>query len=68
MVNEARISARCISLIDQMLREKRNILCWLEENEKNSSVIQYDIARMEYALGERETPPASKRIYTKGEF
>ena len=54
MINEVRISARCITLVEQMLREKRNILHWLEENEKNSSVIQYDIARMEYALGERE--------------
>ena len=68
MVNEARISARCITLVERMLKEKRNVLNWLEANGENSSLFQYEIARMEYALGERETPPVSKEIYKRGEF
>ena len=57
LVNDFRLEARCIVLVEQMLKEERSTLRWLQEHGKTTKLTEYKIARLEYALGERETPP-----------
>lgn len=57
---DARISARCIVLVEQLLKEKKGTLRWLEEHNRNTGIAEYEVARLEYALGEREEQPSLK--------
>ena len=58
MVNEARISARCITLVENLLREEYSVLRSLQERGKNTAMTEFKIARFQYALGERENLPS----------
>ena len=57
MTRGFQLEARCVVLVEQMLKEERSTLRWLREHDKTTKLTEYKIARLEYALGERETPP-----------
>ena len=65
MVNEFRVASRCVHLVESLLREEYGILRFLQERGKDTTTTEFRIARMEYALGERETPPSLKDFKEK---
>lgn len=68
LVNDFRLEARCVTLVERLLKEERSTLCWLQERGKTTSLTEYNIARLEYALGERETPPSFKEFGLRKEY
>ena len=68
LVNDFRLEARCVTLVERMLKEERSTLHWLQEHGKTTNLTEYNIARLEYALGERETPPSLKEFGLRKEY
>lgn len=69
---EMETALRCIKLVNQLLREEENIKMKMEERGQNTNMTEYNIARMEYALGMRSTCPnirdyRNMPIYERGE-
>ena len=62
MTRDFQLEARCIVLIEQMLKEERTTLRWLRERNKTTKMTEYKIARLEYALGEREDRPSLREF------
>lgn len=55
---EMEIGLRCIKLVNQLLKEEENVKMKLEERGQTSNMTDFNIARMEYALGMRSTFPS----------
>ena len=69
---EMEIALRCIKLVNQLLREEENIKMKMEERGQISNMTDFNIARMEYALGRSSTCPKIRDYinmptYEKGE-
>ena len=69
---EMETALRCIKLVNQLLKEEENIKMKMEERGQNTNIVEYNIARMEYALGMRSASPKVRDyinmpIYEKGE-
>lgn len=62
MTRDFQLEARCVVLVEQMLKEERSTLRWLQEHDKTTKVTEYKIARLEYALGEREERPSLREF------
>ena len=70
--SEMETALRCIKLVNQLLKEEENVKMKLEERGQTSNMTDFNIARMEYALGTRSTCPKIRDyinmpIYEKGE-
>ena len=62
MTRDFQLEARCVVLVEQMLKEERSTLRWLQEYDKTIKMTEYKIARLEYALGEREERPSLREF------
>ena len=49
--------AKCIRLVEQLLREEKNALKQMKERGMQTASVEYRIARMEYALGQISIEP-----------
>ena len=55
--------ARCVRLVEELLREEENILKHLKERGIRTASVEYRIARMKYALGQINIEPFWRDYY-----
>lgn len=55
--------AKCVRLVEQLLREEENLLVHLKERGHSTNHSRYKIARMKYALGETSLQPNWKDYF-----
>lgn len=55
--------AKCVRLIEQLLREEENLLAHLKERGHSTNLSKFKIARMKYALGEISIQPNYKDYF-----
>ena len=60
---EMQQGVRCISLIEQLLREEERLVKHLSERGRSTNLSEYKIARMRYALGEISIHPHWKDYF-----
>ena len=51
MVNDARISARCITLVENLLREEYSVLRGLQERGKNTAMTDIHLRKLPKCFG-----------------
>ena len=56
--------AKCIRLVEQLLKEEEKLLIHLRERGYDARGSEYKIARMKYALGEISVPPSCKDYFS----
>jgi hypothetical protein len=56
-MNECRAAFRCMELMEDLLREEYHAMRMMKERGQNTRLVEFRIARMEYALGERKDKP-----------
>lgn len=54
---------RCIKLVEQLLKQQKYRLDFLKERGCQTATCEFDIARMEYALGYITIPPNYKDYF-----
>ena len=57
MIGEARVAFRCLELMEDLIREEYIAMKRMKERGQSTRFIEFRIARMEYALGQRAEKP-----------
>lgn len=60
---EIESGAKCVRLVEQLLREEEKLLVHLKERGHSTNHSRYRIARMKYALGEISIQPSCKDYF-----
>ena len=63
---EIESGAKCVRLVEQLLREEENLLAHLKERGHSTNHSEFNIARMKYALGEISIQPSWKDYFYTG--
>lgn len=54
---------KCIKLVEQLLKEKELLLDYLKERGSTTASVEFEIARMKYALGRIDKKPNYKQYF-----
>lgn len=62
---EAEIYLRCKRLVKKMLEEQERVLEHFKKENKNTKYVEFEIARMKYALGEIDKYPDAREYFKR---